>query len=426
MAMRLHPTARDFLLVYNVIICVILSSLFFYFPTVFGESDEWLTIEDDHFIVKYQSGYVDDANKVLNYSAYARDVVVEKFPYELSRKLIVYVYKEPTKYNSYTIRWGHTSADYMKMEIYILAPSEAIRQSSYYDDLWHQANIIHEYVHVVVGQDIYTRTGKYMGNYLPPWFNEGIASYIPYYCTMSQIYQKYSSNLERIGDSVRRGEGYLLCVTPDAYYGGPVLVKYMYETYGQEAVINIIENDSPSFIHALTEELDITIREFENNWLLWACKEFGVDYELYSLTQLAPINITLTELVSEMAKRDELISSLNATIEIMSKEKSYLDIEYEALKANYDDLRADLDSLMDEYSNKISEYDELQSDYDSLYSDYQFTKSNLEELRNRYDELISYEKKAMVPEEFLYVSIATTILFIATTIYYYLRSRAQS
>ena len=57
----------------------------------------------------------------------------------------------------------------------IIAASEALRQSSYYDDIWHRKNIIHEYAHVVVGSLVYEKQKRYAGDYLPEWFQEGLA-----------------------------------------------------------------------------------------------------------------------------------------------------------------------------------------------------------------------------------------------------------
>lgn len=246
-----------------------------------SDPEEWKTLEDEHFIVKFLSGYGNDAKEILGYADFAREVVMAKFPHELSTKVTIYIYKGPTYVNNRYLNWGHMSSDYMKGEIHVLAPSGAIKQSSCYDDLWHRKNVIHEYVHVVVGRDIYSKTGKYMGNYLPPWFNEGIAEYFAIFCSTPEILQKYDADLNDVRQMVKRGEGYLLFVAVNKNYGGAYIVKYMYETYGQEAVKDVIESDAPSFAQALAKELNVTGRKFEDNWLKWACEEFDADYSLY-------------------------------------------------------------------------------------------------------------------------------------------------
>lgn len=250
------------------------------------KAQEWETLKGKYFIVKYPLGYESDANKILNHANYAQEVVMAGYPHDLSEKVTIYIYKEPTTYNSsHTINSSHAIADYMKAKMHFFAPSEAIRISSYCNDRWYQKNVIHEYVHVVVGRAIYSKTGKYMGNYLLQWFNEGIAEYFSIFCSTPEIVQYYASQLEKIGNLVREGNGYLRSITPHIYYGGAYLVKYMYEAYGQERVINVIESDASSFIQALEKELNVTFREFEHNWLTWACKEFGANYELYAVSE---------------------------------------------------------------------------------------------------------------------------------------------
>jgi len=174
--------------------------------------EDWLRIEEEHFIVYYKSGYENDAPKVLQYADYARQVFLDFIPYELDGKVKIYLYPTPsTTESGWYIAYGHMSADYMEKSIYLIAPSEASKQSPYHDDAWHKKNLIHEYTHAVVGSLVYERQKRqkrYMGDYLPTWFGEGLAEYAAIFLSNDpKIEEKYSPQLNEVKNLVKNGRG---------------------------------------------------------------------------------------------------------------------------------------------------------------------------------------------------------------------------
>jgi hypothetical protein len=243
------------------------------FAMHYGEnvSDEWLSIENEFFIIKYRSGYENDAEKILEYANFARPVVMEKFPHNLAQKVVIYLYK----YSEYQYEPYEAMANYSKGEIYLLTPSDqsvAGSCSEWCDDLWYQKVVIHEYAHIPFLRDLDLQDS-------PAWFSEGFAEYIAVFFSTSSILQKYEGKLSKIKNMVKNGDGYLVSVGEDVYYGGAYIVKYMYEVYGQDKVVNLIKSNALSFSQAIIKELNVTSIEFEDKWLKWACKEFDADYE---------------------------------------------------------------------------------------------------------------------------------------------------
>ena len=232
---------------------------------------EWLSIENEFFIIKYCSGYENDAENILKYANFARQVVMEKYPHNFVQKIVIYLYK----YSDYQDDpWG-ASANPNEGEIYFLAPSDqsvAGSCSNWCDDLWYQKNVIHEYAHIPFRRDLDLQD-------IPEWFHEGFAEYFALFCSTSSILQKYEWALSEIKNMVKNGDGYLVSVGEDVYYGGAYIVKYMYEVYGQDKVANLIKSNALSFSQAINKELNVTSGEFEDEWLKWACKEFDADYE---------------------------------------------------------------------------------------------------------------------------------------------------
>lgn len=239
-----------------------------------GQPEDWSAIEDEYFVIKYFEGYRSDAKAMREYCRFARNVVMDAYPHNLSSKVVVFLYAQPNEYADYgtcSSRVGQTEAS-----LHFITPT--VGKEHGVDDLWYRGNVIHEYAHVPFWMDVY-RSGR---EDPPSWLSQGIAEYMKLFrSNISGILQKYEWNLGRAADKVRSGDGYLWLISGDAYYGGAYIVKYMYETYGTDRVVRLIRSDTRSFKQALEEELEVTAREFEENWLRWACEEFDVDPDTY-------------------------------------------------------------------------------------------------------------------------------------------------
>lgn len=229
-------------------------------------------LENDNFEISYPSLYDSDANQILEYATYARNLLNEIFPFEITEKVRIFLYEDPKRVNG-CVTYDVMRSNYKNLKIHAITPSKAKPTSQWIDDVYYHANIIHEYVHVFLGQWILQSTGKYMGNFLTEWFSEGIAGYIPYYHSTPEIFQKYSDNLDKIMEKGRGGRGYFDLIACDVYYGGAVLVKYMFDRYGQTAVHDILISSMDSWMEAVTEVLGISYREFKDNWLKWVCED---------------------------------------------------------------------------------------------------------------------------------------------------------
>jgi len=236
-------------------------------------TSDWLSIENEFFIIKYCSGYENDAGKILDYCIFARNTVMSKYPHKLPYKPTFLVYDRlHWSLSEWTMitYCGSTSG-----EVHVLAPSD--QTNPYYDTLWYQKNIIHEYTHLPFYHDLYSKPQGYKD--CPDWFNEGLAEYFAMFCSTSSILQKYEQKLSEIKNMVKNGDGYLVSVGENVYYGGAYIVKYMYEVYGQDKVTNLIKSNVSSFSQAINKEFNVTSGEFEDEWFKWACKEFDADYE---------------------------------------------------------------------------------------------------------------------------------------------------
>ena len=224
-------------------------------------------------------------------------------PSELNEKVKIYIYPAPsTTESGWYITYGHMSADYMRKSIYLIAPLEASKRSPYYDDAWHKKNLIHEYTHVIVGSLIYEKQERYAGDYLPEWFQEGLAEYAAIFLSKDpEIKEKYSPQLEKVKDLVGSGRGFFITVVSDIYYGGAYLVYFLHDIYGKNLIMNLLAKPYPDFYTALEEETGKSLRVLENEWLRWACDKFDVDFgKVYGeALAAAKLTVTVTESITK-------------------------------------------------------------------------------------------------------------------------------
>lgn len=99
-----------------------------------------------------------------------------------------------------------------------------------------------------------------------------------------------------------------------------------------------------------------------------------------------------------------------------SLQTSYDDLEnsHSDLQANYTSLQSHFNSLQEDYDNLQTNYCHLNSTYHQLLSNYSSLQADLNELKSRYE----FGGEIANTLNLTYVFIETTVIFIATTMYY--------
>ena len=233
-------------------------------------STDWFEISNAYFIMKYKQGYRQDADDLINAANYAREIVLSNLPITFQNIITIYIHEYPTSINGRRLDWCIMRADLENQLIHLISPTNALRQSSQYDDVWYRANLIHEYVHHVVAYHMNITSGNRMNEFLPRWFYEGIAGYIPYFNSSHEIMTRYQSKLNDIRALVRSGNGEFDTIARDVYFGGAILLSYMFDEYGEENVLKLISTKSQNWEAAIDGELQMKYDEFKDRWLTWA------------------------------------------------------------------------------------------------------------------------------------------------------------
>jgi hypothetical protein len=107
-------------------------------------------------------------------------------------------------------------------------------------------------------------------------------------------------------------------------------------------------------------------------------------------------------------------SSLLSSYDQLLKDYNYLQTSYNDLENSYNSLQANYNALLTDHNNLQTDYDSLNSTYYNLLSDYSSLQTSFNELKSKYE----FGGETASTLNLMYVFIETTVIFIATTIYF--------
>jgi len=85
---------------------------------------------------------------------------------------------------------------------------------------------------------------------------------------------KYQPMLEEKRRVIRSGNGNFNTLSNDVYFGGALLVEYIYEKFGESKILSLISSRAINWEEAIQEELNISYRKFKEDWLIWAIENY--------------------------------------------------------------------------------------------------------------------------------------------------------
>lgn len=179
----------------------------------------------------------------------------------------IFIFKSPSDADV-TLEWNYMKSDTNNQIIRLNCPSSAYEHDSYYDDNWYKANLIHEYVHLIVAKFIENNTGKEMNRNYPRWFTEGIAGYIPYFHSDSAIFDKYKRRLQKAQNDIANAIDFDH-ISTEVYFCGAILVKYIYDQYGKKGIIEILRSTIFEWKSVILDVLEIPYETFKKNVIIW-------------------------------------------------------------------------------------------------------------------------------------------------------------
>jgi len=156
--------------------------------------------------------------------------------------------------------------------------------------------------------------------------------------------------------------------------------------------------DSPYFINVHNQDdyplmTPITPLYYE---LLEAYNALLADYQ--------DLNSTYHELLSDYSELQSNYNSLNLTYYELAQNHTLLQNSFNSLTTSYSELQGQYTSLNSTFNNLLTSYNNLQADYDELQLGQEPVMNELNNVRN-----------------LMYVFITTTVILVATTVYFALR-----
>ena len=163
--------------------------------------------------------------------------------------------------------------------------------------------------------------------------------------------------------------------------------SYLYFAYNHSSQKVIIATAPPSMYYELLEKYLLLLASFNN------------------------LNSTYYELLDSYSKLQSNHNLLNSTYSELIQNYTLLQESFDSLMRSYSDLQEQHNSLNSTYSNLLTSYNNLLTSYNSLYASYN-------ELISRQEDIIN---ELNTNRNLMYVFIATTIILIATTVYFVVR-----
>jgi len=372
------------------------------FPIQIGsaqtQTDDWLTLENDYFILNYKAGHLADAQLILGYCNYARDVVMSIYPHNIGMKVTVYLNDSQHWGNSIYTSLSTVGDGIASM--FFLTPSDVPQSARWWvDNLFYQHAVVHEYVHCATYTDL-QKVAYYRSGECPDWLTQGIAEYISISCTTPEIYQKEMNGHNYPELISEFASGSLFFPLGDVYFMGYYIMKYVYETYGNDRVHLLFNTNVASFWDAVNQSLGVSINDFEKNWIKWLYHEVNQPIPARYLendqliAQYTDLEKNYTALSGDYENLSMQYQQLNATycqlqtsFASTQATNSALQLNYSQLQSNYNTLKAADELLQSNYSQLQSIYNTLKTADELLHSQYTDLKNAKDSLSAAYDGL---------------------------------------
>ena len=266
---------------------------------VTAEQTDWETLETDHFVIEYQSGYKDDAERIGHMTETARAELLAEMPGDvaptLDEPIHIRVYPgDKWQRSEYTLFWKNTDP----VRIHVQAPSDAERVGTD----WYEGGLAHEFANIILWDDARDHADYNYWQRNPGWYPEGISEYYVHR-TPTVSDQFPGRGVQQMNESIRSGEADFSVVSESQYYGGHLLAMYMIDAYGEDAIWQVLRDDR-KFYDSVEAHFGVTQNEFEREWYTWADEHIGGNYSAEQQTQREAPD-PATETVERHTKNEE-------------------------------------------------------------------------------------------------------------------------
>jgi PGF-CTERM protein len=163
---------------------------------------------------------------------------------------------------------------------------------------------------------------------MPTWLKQGIPEYVAMYHTTEGIRNSQFDRTEEVRNMIARDSGYLMSISQKPYKSRPLVVEYIVDEYGWDAVMGLIRTEHSNAAPAFESNLGVSVRKFQDGWVVHAGKQYGGDCPRAEarlsdtdapstedlLVRLDSKNETIEELRARLAAQNETVDEQDETI----------------------------------------------------------------------------------------------------------------
>lgn len=318
--------------------------------------DAWDELETEHFVVYYpaEGDFEAEAQRTAERTEQLYNELVMEVPddenyYSFSEKMVVYMHP-PSDWdrNEQSLVWYDTDP----IAINFAAPESS---GVTLDGL--SSGIAHEIANVLLWDSAgqYDDYNYYQRN--PSWFGEGLSEFYVYSTPTVEGIESYDETYggeQRINE-INDGIGTWGTMTGNRYSGGYYLTTYLTDEYGEEAVWQILKDDSETFEQAVQASLGDSYEDVQQGWYEWIENEYGGDYSRFytesaAQQQLSDAREQIEELESLLEERNQTIADLQGR----ESQEELLEQRNETV-AEQSDRISELEATVEEQEETIEE-----------------------------------------------------------------------
>ena len=167
------------------------------------------------------------------------------------------------------------------------------------------------------------------------------------------------------------------------------------------------------------EELQVAYSNLWDDYNTLLANYNALNSSYYGLkSSYETLNSTYYDLLDTYDELQSDYNSLQESYNTLDADHNTLQSTYNSLLTNYTNLQGDYDSVCSDYDTLEADYNSMESSYNNLETSYNSLNSTCNELESKHDTLTA---DLGTTRNLSYILIITTIVFIATTVFFAIR-----
>ncbi|MCG8409084.1 MAG: hypothetical protein MI923_28085 [Phycisphaerales bacterium] len=240
-----------------------------------------------HWKIRHPPALEADARKIDGFMEKAYSALCDEFAEYGPKKLLenvrltLQLHAKPNDYASTAVMTLHTSyrRDTCNAELHLLAPSkhgaaDRTMVGDPKDDAYFHKTLVHEYASLFMAQITRKKPKGWRFSKAPNWFIQGYPEFLSL-TRASEFSRKHTLKKYKrmIKDDPNRVDFSFGVEVHDPYTDGAMIVAFMHDTFGANALQQALASRESTFGRAITQSLGVDLPKFASKWKQWLAKQ---------------------------------------------------------------------------------------------------------------------------------------------------------